>query len=118
MEKVRELLNEFMGGMQETGKTNGESIKAFMGLLETNGKAGAISNKNKELIALGIGVTIRCVYCIVFHTYQAYKAGATKEEIIEVGQVAVSMGGGPSMAYATTYLLAAAKEFEHDFDKK
>jgi len=115
---ARALLNEFVGGIGAYAEAgHKENVDAFMGLLGTNGKAGALDAKTKELIQLAIGVQIRCVYCIVFHTFNAYKAGATKAEILDVVGCAVNMGAGPSLAYSVTYLLAAANEFEHDFDK-
>ena len=30
--------------------------------------------------------------------------------------VALTFGGGPTLAYTSTYLVDAANEFEHDFD--
>ena len=42
---------------------------------------GALSVKQKEPVAVAIGVYSRCKYCIVFHVYKALEAGATAEEI-------------------------------------
>ena len=72
----------------------------------------------KELISVGIAAYNRCKYCIVVHVYNAYQAGATRQEILDAAMVAAGgFGAGPSMAYSSTYLLAAVNEFEHDFDK-
>ena len=61
---------------------------------------------------------VGCKYCIVVHVYNAYQAGATRQEILDAAMVAAGgFGAGPSMAYSSTYLLAAVNEFEHDFDK-
>lgn len=114
---ARALLTEFTNGLGAYSKAGYEkNLGAFMNLLQVNGAPGALDAKTKELIQLGIGISIRCVYCIVFHTYNAYKAGATKAEILDVIGCAINMGGGPSAAYSSTYALAAADEFEHDFD--
>jgi len=59
---------------------------------------GALSKKVKELLALGIGIA-RCGGCIAYHTHDALKAGATRQEILEVIGVAIFMGGGPAMVY-------------------
>jgi AhpD family alkylhydroperoxidase len=64
---------------------------------------------------LTIGCYNRCEYCIVYHTYKAFEAGATKEEIIEAAMVAVAFGGGPSIAYSVTLLQESIKEFENEF---
>jgi len=111
----RELLDAFMGGLQDLGQTNKEHVNAFMGLLGAAYKPGAMDTKTKELISVSIGVFSRCEYCIVFHTYKALEAGANREEIIEAAMVAVAFGGGPSMAYSVTLLKDSIDEFEKDF---
>ena len=111
----REMLNAFTGGLETLSKTNGEHVEAFMGLLGSSYKPGAIDLKTKELMSVAIGAYNRCEYCIVFHVYKALEAGASREEIIEAAMVAVAFGGGPSMAYSVTLLNASIDEFEKDF---
>ncbi|MCR4429931.1 MAG: carboxymuconolactone decarboxylase family protein [Tepidanaerobacteraceae bacterium] len=113
----RELLNEFMTGVKEVSKTNGEHVKAFMDLLGAVYKPGAMDTKMKELISVAIGAYNRCEYCIVYHVYKALEAGATREEIMEAAMVAVAFGGGPSMAYSVSLLKDSINEFEKDFKK-
>jgi len=60
---------------------------------------GVLSTKTKELIALGIAITVRCDGCIAFHVQHALSSGATSQEIIETIGVAVLMGGGPAVVY-------------------
>lgn len=79
----------------------------FQGLM----KEGALSVKQKELIALGIGVAVRCEPCIYLHVEKALHAGATSAEIMETAGVAVMMGGGPASTYATI-VAAALDHFE------
>jgi AhpD family alkylhydroperoxidase len=113
----RELLNEFMGGLQELGNTNGEQAGAFMNLLGAAYKPGAMDTKAKELISVAIGAFSRCEYCIVFHVFKALEAGASREEIMEAAMVAVAFGGGPTMAYSVTLLKQSIDEFAPDFNK-
>lgn len=116
-ENVREILNDFMGGLQTVGQTNGEQVGAFMNLLSASYQPGAVDVKTKELISVAIGAYNRCKYCIVFHVYKALEAGATPEEIMEAAMVSVAFGGGPSMAYSVTLLREAIEEFKKDFNK-
>ena len=58
------------------------------------------TKKTKELIALAIGVAVRCDGCIGFHMQALLKLGASKAEIEETLGMAVYMGGGPSLMYA------------------
>lgn len=62
--------------------------------------AGALSEKEKELIALGISVSQRCAGCIGFHVKALRRLGASRAEFDEVLGVAIYMGGGPAAMYA------------------
>ena len=85
------------------------TLKGF-GLLHAESmKAGQLSPKHKELIALGI--SSRCDGCIAFHTHEALAQGATREEISETIGVAISMGGGPALMYAA-HAIEALSQFE------
>ncbi len=88
----------------EIGKAFGQFFQAMM-------KEGALSSKQKELIALGIGVAVRCEPCIYLHVEKSLHAGATPEEIMEAAGVAVMMGGGPVSTYAPV-VAAALDHFE------
>lgn len=112
----RELLNDFMGGLQKLAETNKDNLDAFMNLLGTSYKEGALDTKTKELISVAVAAYNRCEYCIVFHVYKALEAGATREQILEAAMVAVAFGGGPSMAYTVTLLKDSIDEFEKDFN--
>ncbi|KAF5036519.1 hypothetical protein SDC9_54861 [bioreactor metagenome] len=112
---VRELLNSFVGGLENLATTNPENVGAFMGLLGASYEPKALDLKTKELMSVAIGCFTRCEYCIVYHSYKAFEAGATKEEILEAAMISVAFGGGPSMAYAVTLLNECIVEFEGDF---
>lgn len=77
----------------------GETVKAFGGLHQAAMHAGALSTREKELIALGIGIAMRCEPCIYSHVRAAVKAGANREQILETASVAVMMSGGPGYTY-------------------
>jgi AhpD family alkylhydroperoxidase len=85
-------------------------MESFYSLSKNSSTPGQLDTKTKELIALAIGVAIRCDDCIAFHTQAALKAGASPEEIIETLGVTVAMGGGPSLMYAT-HVLEAMEQF-------
>lgn len=70
---------------------------------------GALSLREKELIALGIGMAVRCEPCIYAHLEKAVKAGATREQLIETAGVVVAMQGGPGYVHVPE-LLDAMKE--------
>ena len=54
---------------------------------------GAIPNKYRELIGLGIAATTKCRYCALFHTEAAKLFGATDAEIEDAVHYAKSSAG-------------------------
>lgn len=76
-----------------------EIPKAFAAFFQALMKEGALTVREKELIALAIGLALRCDRCIDAHVEKALKAGATKEQILEAAGVAVMMQGGPAYTY-------------------
>ncbi len=76
-------------------------METFEQLHQIAGAPGALDRKTKELMALAISVTHGCDDCIAHHAHDAIEAGATREELVEALGVAVLMGGGPGMIYAS-----------------
>lgn len=103
-----EHLKAYMG---ELANARPETMRAFDALHAAAGAAGALDARTKELIALAIAVTARCDGCIAFHTSDALAAGATREDILDALGVAVLMGGGPAVVYAT-HVIEALSQFE------
>lgn len=97
--------------MAKFGKESPDTMAGFMQLHKAGSTDGALSAKMKELIALAIGIVVRCDGCIAFHVHDAMKAGATRDEIVDAIGVAILMGGGPAVVYGSQ-ALEALKQFE------
>jgi len=76
-----------------------EAAKGFGTLFQATMKDGALSVREKELVALGIGLAMRCDPCVYVHVQKAIHAGATRQQVIETAGVAVMMQGGPAYTY-------------------
>jgi AhpD family alkylhydroperoxidase len=76
-----------------------EVVRGFGGLFQAVMKEGAMSVRDKELVALAIGMAVRCDNCIYAHVEKALKAGATRQQVMETAGVAVMMQGGPTYTY-------------------
>lgn len=76
-----------------------ELVKGFASLHQAAMKAGTLSVVEKELIAIAIGLAVRCENCIYAHVSAALRAGATRDQILEAAGVAVLMQGGPTYTY-------------------
>lgn len=74
-------------------------IKGFAAMHQAAMREGALSVREKELIALAIGLAQRCENCIYSHVSAALKAGATREQVLDAAGVAVLMQGGPAYTY-------------------
>ncbi len=98
--------NDLVHLIGELGEKIPDTIGGFNNLHKASTAEGVLTSKTKELIALGIAITVRCDGCIAFHVHDAIKAGASSEEIIETIGVAVMMGGGPALMYGCEALEA------------
>jgi AhpD family alkylhydroperoxidase len=89
-------------------KSQTEAMTGFGQLARASMAEGAVSAKNKELIALAIGITQHCSGCIGFHVKALHRLGCTKAELEEMLTVCVYMGGGPALMYTAEALKAWA----------
>ena len=60
-----------------------QTVKGFGQMGQAAKADGALSEKTKEFIALGIAVATRCDSCIGFHVRSLVRLGATREELCE-----------------------------------
>lgn len=107
-----EFHKKVQAGMAKYGAESPDTMAAFQKLHEAGSTQGALSPKIKELIALAIGIAVRCDGCIAFHVYDALEAGATKAEIVDTIGVAILMGGGPAVVYGSS-ALEALEQFQN-----
>ena len=96
-------ISQQMGALR---KAQPEAMQGFGQLAKSAMASGALSEKNKELIALAIGITQHCSGCIGFHVKALRRLGATRPELEEMLAVCVYMGGGPALMYASEALAA------------
>ena len=100
------LLNE---AIETTGKYQKQAPETFAGF-GAMGKAakknGALTEKTKELVALGIAISTRCEICIAYHVNSLVRLETTREEFCEVLEMISYMGGGPSISYSAKALEA------------
>jgi AhpD family alkylhydroperoxidase len=102
----RTITREISAYTAELRKLVPDAMQGFSALAKAAGAEAQLDAKTKELIALAIGITQRCDGCIGFHAKALKGLGASREEIAEVGAMAVYMGGGPALMYAADALRA------------
>lgn len=98
---AKELLREIVTNSSALARQNPEIGTNFVeGFVGNALKDGALTVREKELVALGMAIRSQCDYCIALHVKKALDAGVTPAEVGEVCEVAVVMGGGPAMMFA------------------
>lgn len=81
-------------------------LAGFGALFSATMKEGALGVREKELIAMALGLAERCEPCIYLHIDKCLKAGATRAQVLEAAGVAVMMRGGPAYTYLPRVLEA------------
>ena len=62
-------------------------------------KPGALTAREKSLIALAVAHAIQCPYCIDAYTDDSMKKGADEEQMMEAVHVAAAIRGGASLVH-------------------
>jgi AhpD family alkylhydroperoxidase len=93
------LVDEIKTHANELGRAIPETMRAYQTLMKAASSAGELPTKVKELMAMAIGIALRCDGCIAYHVENARKHGATRAEVAESIGVAIEMGGGPATVY-------------------
>lgn len=104
--KWPELTKELSPMLRDLRTGSPDVMKAFSAMAQAALAPKALDTKTKELIALAIGVATRCDDCIAFHAKAAVDQGASDAEVQETLAMAVYMGAGPSVMYASHALQA------------
>ncbi len=97
--EINEFFAKFQGDVEKMKVQMPDMSSGFGPMFSKIMKDGVISLKQKELIAVSLGVALQCDPCIKLHTKKSLDAGATKEEILEAVSVAVVMAGGPAYTH-------------------
>ena len=112
MDKISEINRKRKEANTLLKKLDSKVYKAFLAMEKATFCDGALSRKNKELIAVAIGVITNCESCMQWHIEQAKKEGATIEEVLEAIEVAMEMGIGPATVNARFALEVMKENYE------
>ena len=103
---------ELSSGLRNLRTGAPDVMKGFSAIAQAALQPSALDAKTKELMALAIGVAVRCDDCITFHVKAALDHGATRDEVLETLGMAIYMGAGPSAMYAS-HALEAFTQFSN-----
>ncbi|MGY0693325.1 carboxymuconolactone decarboxylase family protein [Virgibacillus sp. FSP13] len=92
---------EYMKNLSQLKDLAPEQMKAFSEYNDGVFQDGALSKKEKEIIAVAIAHVTQCPYCIDSHTRSAKKAGASLEELVEAVFVVSGVEAGGAVTHST-----------------
>jgi AhpD family alkylhydroperoxidase len=99
MSDAGRFYEEWPGRMGAAKRAAPDAAKGFGGLFQATMKPGELAVREKELVALGVGMALRCDPCVYAHVQKAVEAGATRQQVMETASVVVMMQGGPGYTY-------------------
>ena len=70
---------------------------------------GALTKREKALIALAVAHTVQCPYCIDAYTSDSLEKGADEEQMMEAVHVAAAIRGGASLVHGVQMMNKAKK---------
>ena len=83
----------------DIGKDAPELWKKFADWYGAVFAEGALTEREKSLIALGVAHAVQCPYCIDAYTSASLEKGSTPEQMTEAVHVAAAIRGGASLVH-------------------
>jgi 4-carboxymuconolactone decarboxylase len=93
----------------ELGKYRPELYDIFMNYYQEVMAAGALTAREKALIALAVAHAVQCPYCIDAYTRVSLESGSNMEEMTEAIHVAAAIRGGATLIHGIQAHNVAAK---------
>lgn len=87
--------------LKEMDENAPDAMKAFWAFDKAAFAEGALTVREKQLIAVAVALTTQCPYCIEIHTGDARKAGATDAQLAEAAVVAAAIRAGGAITHST-----------------
>lgn len=83
----------------EIGEWQPELAKKFFDYYGEVFKDGALSAREKSLIALAVAHAVQCAYCIDAYTTDTLEKGVNEKQMMEAVHVAAAIRGGASLVH-------------------
>lgn len=93
----------------EVGKDGQSLWHAFQGWYGAVFRPGALTAREKSLIALAVAHAVQCPYCIDAYTKDSLEKGADREQMTEAVHVAAAIKGGAALVHGVQMRNAADK---------
>ena len=88
----------------QIGEGSPELAEKFFAYYEAVFAEGALSKREKALIALAVAHTVQCPYCIDAYSKESLQQGSDLEQMTEAVHVATAIRGGSSLIHGLQML--------------
>ena len=88
----------------EVAEGNDELARKFFEYYASVFAEGALSRREKALIALAVAHAVQCPYCIDAYSHESLSQGADLEQMTEALHVATAIRGGASLVHGVQML--------------
>jgi alkylhydroperoxidase/carboxymuconolactone decarboxylase family protein len=95
---------EHLKNFGQISEGNPELSKKFFDYYQAVFQEGALSAREKALIALAVAHTVQCPYCIDAYTKASLQQGSDLEQMTEAVHVATAIRGGASLIHGLQML--------------
>lgn len=112
--EVRLWLQEYKEGLGHFQEKMPNIATKYMEFTAACFESGALDQKAKQLIALGVSIYSQDEYCMVYHAQEALHHGASEQEILETVGVCAAFGGGATMSQGVTLIQECLDEFKQN----
>lgn len=104
-------LHEYKEGLGVFTQKMPDIARHYNAFTEACFQEGTLTQREKQLIALGIALFAQDEYCIIYHIKGCLDQGASEEEILEAVGVTAAFGGGAAMSQAVTLVQDTLSDF-------
>jgi 4-carboxymuconolactone decarboxylase len=95
---------EHLGQFRDVAEGDEELADKFFEYYDSVFEDGALSAREKALIALAVSHVVQCPYCIDAYSDACLEKGSDLEEMTEAIHVATAIRGGASLVHGTQML--------------
>ncbi|MFC5711201.1 carboxymuconolactone decarboxylase family protein [Thalassorhabdus alkalitolerans] len=111
---IQQALHDYKAGLGHFTEQIPHIARKYNAFTEACFEEGELSQKEKQLIALGLSVYSQDEYCIIYHTQGCLDQGCSEKEILEALGVTAAFGGGAAMSQAVTLVQEAIQDLQQN----
>ncbi|AZJ20921.1 carboxymuconolactone decarboxylase family protein [Bacillus wiedmannii bv. thuringiensis] len=110
---VNDVLHHYKEGIGSFTNQNPEIAETYNAFTQACFQEGALTKREKQLIALGISLATQDEYCTIYHTKGCLDQGCSDKEILEACGVSAAFAGGAAMSQAVTLVQECLSELKN-----